>query len=141
MRISGWNTLHVYNKGFYVMEGSPQQLLGRDRENCRKAFLAEQHSHEEQDHWRFTRVCFNKGMGSSIYGILNSLHPEFFIVERKKRKAVENDVLQGLLDHHEHSVKVEQQVLGHQPTDSSPPKHERRCMRKVPAQALWRSAS
>ena len=75
----------------------------------------------------------------SVYcalGYENSLHPEFFIVERKKRKAVKNDVLQGLLDHHEHSVKVEQQVLDHQPTDPSPPKHERRCMRNVPAQAL-----
>ena len=55
-------------------------------------------------------------------------------MERKKRKAVKNDVLQGLLDHHEHSVKVEQQVLAHQPTNPSPPKQ--RCMRKVPVQAL-----
>jgi len=43
---------------------------------------------------------------------------------------------QGLRDHHEHSVKVEEQVLVRQPTDPSPPKRERRYMRKVPAQAL-----
>jgi len=54
----------------------------------------------------------------------------------EEREEFEDDIPQGLRDHHEYSAKVEEQGLAHQPTDLSPPKHERRCMRKVPVQAL-----
>lgn len=76
-----------------------------------------------------------------VFIALSDLKKRFLYIRnfsswKGKRRGFENNVPQGLRDHHEHSVKVEEQVLDHQPTDLSPPKHERRCMRRVPAQAL-----